>query len=219
MNIYEKLQQARVILQEKKINKSGQNKFAGYKYYELSDFLPYVNKIMADIKLFPKFDIECENEKFFATMKIIDMEKPEESITFRSPWVEASVKGAQQIQNLGACETYQRRYLYLMALEITDGEMIDAQPNQQPPKTATAMRTTPQHSTPAKEYAQHAKTSQNAKQATNTPNRNQLLISIVGKIKKTQGLSEKANAIISQMGFKTINDLTPEQLQKLDDQL
>ncbi len=40
MGVYKKLMQARLELQETNLTKSGHNKFAGYKYFELGDFLP-----------------------------------------------------------------------------------------------------------------------------------------------------------------------------------
>lgn len=40
MNIYKKLQKCRVDLQNSNLKKSGNNKFAGYSYFELGDFLP-----------------------------------------------------------------------------------------------------------------------------------------------------------------------------------
>ena len=49
--VYDKLQAARISLQSHDLKKSGHNKFAGYKYFELSDFLPTVNRIFADLKL------------------------------------------------------------------------------------------------------------------------------------------------------------------------
>ena len=39
-NIYQKLLNARLVLQDTELKKSGNNKFAGYKYFELGDFLP-----------------------------------------------------------------------------------------------------------------------------------------------------------------------------------
>ena len=36
------------------------------------------------------------------------------------------MKGAHAIQNLGAVETYQRRYLYLAAFEIVENDGLDA---------------------------------------------------------------------------------------------
>ena len=45
MNIYEKMQKAKVDLQKEDLKKTGENKFSNYKYYELGDFMPAINKI------------------------------------------------------------------------------------------------------------------------------------------------------------------------------
>ncbi|BBM37657.1 hypothetical protein JCM16775_0347 [Leptotrichia hofstadii] len=57
MNIYEKLQKARVELQSLGLKMGGHNKFSGFKYFELKDFLPKVNEIFENLKLFSKFDL------------------------------------------------------------------------------------------------------------------------------------------------------------------
>ena len=51
MNVYRKLQLARVLLQNTKLNKSGKNRFAGYEYFELSDFVPAIQMIFEDVGL------------------------------------------------------------------------------------------------------------------------------------------------------------------------
>ena len=56
-NIYEKLQRARVLLQKKNLKKSGENKFAKFKYYELSDFIPAVNEIFAELRICSHFNL------------------------------------------------------------------------------------------------------------------------------------------------------------------
>ena len=55
MNIFEKIQAARVELQEMNLKMGGYNKFADFKYFELKDFLPEINKIFNKLKLFSKF--------------------------------------------------------------------------------------------------------------------------------------------------------------------
>ena len=45
LNIYQKIQKARVELQNSKLKKSGKNDFSKYEYFELGDFLPNINKI------------------------------------------------------------------------------------------------------------------------------------------------------------------------------
>ena len=122
MNIFEKIQKMRCELQDMKIKKSGENKFAGYKYYELGDILPPINKLMLANKC--AAIVSFDNE--YARLKVVNCEAPEETIEFTSPMASASLKGAHDIQNLGAVETYQRRYLYMTAFEVVESDFFDA---------------------------------------------------------------------------------------------
>ena len=122
-NIYEKLQAARVELQNKKLKKSGKNKFAGFDYFELADIIPSINQIFYENKIFSQF---CINEGL-ASLTIINAEKPEECITFTTPIAELELKGCNAIQALGGVNTYCRRYLYLNALEIVEADLFDAE--------------------------------------------------------------------------------------------
>ena len=126
MNIYEKLQSARVELQEKALKKSGENTFAKFKYYELADFLPSINTIFKETKLFSQFVIIGDTQFGTAKLTIIDIEKPEDTLIFESPIAEAGVKGTTAIQSLGAVHTYMKRYLYVNALEIVEADALDA---------------------------------------------------------------------------------------------
>ena len=121
MNVYEKLQKARVELQNKGLNKSGNNKFAGYTYFELADFLPTINQLCLDLNLMTQTSFTSD----LATLKVINTEKPEETIEFTSPMATAQLKGCHEIQNLGAVETYQRRYLLVTAFEIVENDALD----------------------------------------------------------------------------------------------
>lgn len=118
--IEEKLQQCRVELQNMKLKKSGENKFARFKYFELSDFLPAINKMFAEHKIFSNFSI-CDDK---ATLTITDYED-KSSQTFISNIADADVKGCTAIQSLGAVHTYLKRYLYLNALEIVENDFLD----------------------------------------------------------------------------------------------
>jgi hypothetical protein len=129
MNIYEKLSKARIKLQESNIKKSGNNKFAGYDYFELGDFLPTINNIFDELKLCSLVTFEKE----LAYLTIVDSEKPEDKIMFTSPMATASLKGCHDVQNLGAVETYERRYLYMMALEISEHDNLDSLTGKEEP--------------------------------------------------------------------------------------
>lgn len=120
--IYEKLQKARVELQNKKLKKSGENSYSHFKYYELADFLPQVNQIFLDLKLCSNFSIE-EGQ---ATLTVTDWEDKTFEV-FTSPIEDLELKGCSKIQALGGVHTYMKRYLYLNALEIVESDMLDAQ--------------------------------------------------------------------------------------------
>lgn len=120
-NVYEKLQQARVKLQNSKLKKSGKNAYAGFSYFELADFIPTVNNIFNDLKLFSNFSIIDG----VAQLTIVNSEQPEELTTFTMPTTELTLKGCTPIQALGGVNTYCRRYLYLNALEIVENDLLD----------------------------------------------------------------------------------------------
>ena len=122
MNVYSKLQTARVRLQESDLKKSGENKFAGFKYFELGDFLQGINKIFDELKLSSFMNFTKEEAK----LTIINSEKIDETIEFTCPVADLTLKGANAIQNLGGTQTYLRRYLYMNALEIVENDEFDA---------------------------------------------------------------------------------------------
>jgi hypothetical protein len=121
MSVHKKLMQARIQLQGTKLSKSGKNKFAGYSYFELGDFLPTIQDIFHQIGLcgFVSFG------KDLATLTITDVDGGGE-ILITSPMAEANLKGTHPIQNLGAVETYNRRYLWMAAMEIVEHDILDA---------------------------------------------------------------------------------------------
>lgn len=136
-NVYTKLQSARVQLQKKNLKKSGKNTFAGYEYYELQDYLPEINELFAEIGLFGAVTFTSE----LATLTIINCEKPEEQIVFTSPMAEANLKGCHPIQNAGAVQSYQRRYLWQTALEIVEHDALDGTTGKEQSKPASTPST------------------------------------------------------------------------------
>lgn len=121
MTVHKKLMQARIKLQGTQLKKSGLNKFAGYSYFELGDFLPEIQNIFNDVGLCGVVSYT----KDYADLTITDVEDGT-VITVTSPMAEANLKGTHPIQNLGAVETYQRRYLWMTALEIVEHDVLDA---------------------------------------------------------------------------------------------
>ena len=119
--VHKKLMQARVELQSMPLKKSGHNKFAGYNYFELGDFLPQVNAIFNRLGLCSVVSFDAE----YASLTITDVDDGT-CIVITSPMVESNMKGASPIQSLGGCQTYQRRYLYMCATDLIESDSFDA---------------------------------------------------------------------------------------------
>lgn len=126
MKLNESIIKIRVELQNSKIKKSGKNRFAGFEYYELSDFLPKLNELMQQEGINDLFTIVDG----VAKLVLIKGEERQEYcmpfVMFDVPKNKNGSDSMQAIQYLGALNTYYKRYLYLNAFGITDGEVIDA---------------------------------------------------------------------------------------------
>ena len=96
MNIYEKIQEAKIMILKAKLKKTGENKFSGFKYFELADILPAIIGICNELKLFTQISFTDE----YAELLIVDTEKPEDKLTYYSPMKETELKGCNAIQAL-----------------------------------------------------------------------------------------------------------------------
>lgn len=122
MSVFKKLQEARVRLHNTKLNKSGENKFARFKYFELGDFVPQVTEIFNSLGLCGVVSFTQDT----AYLTVHNADEKDDFVTFTSPMVFASMDKTQPIQNLGSTHTYMRRYLWLMCMEITENDVVDA---------------------------------------------------------------------------------------------
>jgi hypothetical protein len=141
MKVYKKLSDARIKLQRTELTKSGHNKFAGYKYFELGDFLPAVQSIFNEVGLIDAISFTED----LATMVVYDVEDGS-SVTFTSPMGSANLKGCHEVQNIGAVETYQRRYLYVTALSIVEHDALDAVTGSAPVEVKPVVKEVPKES-------------------------------------------------------------------------
>lgn len=135
MSAHAKLAKARVMLQEKQLTKTGHNKFAGYKYFELGDFMPAINDIFNTLGLCGVVSYGVD----VATLTITDTQDGT-ALHITSPMAAANLKGAHPIQNLGAVETYTRRYLWVTAMEIVEHDALDASEPERAVKQISPMQ-------------------------------------------------------------------------------
>lgn len=121
--VYGRIQKVRNELQKLNLKKSGKNKFTQNVYYELGDFEPELNRLCDEQGIMPLFLLESKIAKLW----VINTDIANEKVLFFIPVEPSEVKGATAIQNLGAQITYLRRYLLMIAFEISESDTEDAQ--------------------------------------------------------------------------------------------
>ncbi len=127
-NIYMKLHRIKKKTRGK-IASTGVNRYNGGKYATLEDIIAVIG---------PACDEEKCDTLFFPTetgmiMNFIDLEDPSQLIEFKIPWVEIESMGGKTglIQGTGAYITYSRRYLYYVAFDICEADLIDQAPTKE----------------------------------------------------------------------------------------
>lgn len=145
MSVHARMALIKSELSKCKIPKSGHNKFAGFKYHELQDFMPFINELNAKhgINTVPKF-LEKQG---ICVLKVINSENADDNYEIIIPFVHAEMLGkggaksnVDAIQRMGSTITYNRRYLYMSAYDIVENDSVDvAEPTKpsapQQPKT------------------------------------------------------------------------------------
>ena len=226
-NIYKKLQNARVKIKNTSLKKSGEAKdYNGnvrYSYFELGDFLPAKIEIFNELGLcdFITFDIDQEllnshiiNQSKFvgdAKLTIVNTDTPDEKIVFSSPFPELDeTKMSNAIQLLGGVQTYMRRYLYMLALDIVENDLIEKtaqddaeeKPTTKPSKKTDASKATnPTTSSAAQDFDKMVRDKIKEIAVKNLPIKN----SLVEFIKNEVGI-----------GLKDIGTTSSENLQKIN---
>ena len=118
---------------QRNVKKTGKNTFSKYDYFELDDIVPPKTEIFNDLHLCDIVTFDDER----ATLTLVNIDNPEETLTFTSPMRDLDLKGANAVQMLGGVETYQRRYLYMAVLDIVESDNFDANTGAPPKEKAS----------------------------------------------------------------------------------
>lgn len=127
LNVYGKLNEARLRVLKSGMKKSGKNMHLAYKYFELEDIVPVVTPIFNDLGLLAIADFGTD----VAYLTIIDCDVPDDRIVFSarradlSSMLDGKNKAVTPLQLLGSEHTYLRRYLYMMALDIVENDEME----------------------------------------------------------------------------------------------
>ena len=133
------------------LEKSGENKFSHYDYFQLKDFIPQIIRLCDKHGVYTKFwmdyerielpgkittqitedgkEITIKEENFdykeFAYLKAINLENPEEEELYKKETASVRIQGAQDIQNHGGKSTYMKRYMYMDMFEIVENDIVE----------------------------------------------------------------------------------------------
>ena len=127
MNVYKKLQMVRMEFANSNVKKSGINRFAEYKYFELADIVPTANMLFAKYSCL----LVCAFDKGFANGILYNTDNPDECICFGFEMKQLDIISAEgkrkmnEMQALGSEITYARRYLYQLVLDIVESDDIE----------------------------------------------------------------------------------------------
>lgn len=122
-SLLRKIQQVRALFAQDDVKKTGRNDFSKYDYFELSDFLPTAQIRFNDVGVCPI--VIFAPDRSSATMYVYDMDASSAPIVITSPMGKTELKGAHDAQNVGAMETYVRRYLYMTLLELSEHDAVE----------------------------------------------------------------------------------------------
>lgn len=124
--IHQKIARIQKNLMAMKLPKSGENKFANFKYYELEDILPVIFKECYNQELFLEFSFSLEE----AQLKVRNWNEPGESVITSVPMPEIVPlnRGMNIMQSEGSYITYLKRYLLTNLFLIMEKDVVDAIP-------------------------------------------------------------------------------------------
>lgn len=129
MNVFQKLQLARLKFLQAGVKKTGKNIHLEFMYFELQDIVPTAEAIFAEVGLVmvPTFGRD------YAIARVYNCDnRDEEPVVFEAPFTQiapiVSNTGkvvTNEMQALGSSITYMRRYLWQLVLDIIEADSID----------------------------------------------------------------------------------------------
>lgn len=253
LNVYQKLAIARRKILDRNLKPSGVNPHLEFEFFELKDIAPAQTEIFEEVGLLevfnehktpastavPSSDTEVvfsQAEEHYAVSEVINTDRPEERIEFRTDWSELAPIVSKQtgkesqnaLQRKGSETTYLRRYNKLKILDLTENDSNEANsgseeekvaaPSASAPKKA-AKRTTTSKS--AAKPATEADKAEAAEKVTNASGKaNNLQVTQLKKAVKTlkgeYGDKPEVSVYITELGASTNNlkDITKTQAEE-----
>lgn len=122
------------------IIKTGKNNFQNFQYLELHDFVPTAVQLCQEYGLYTHVNIgQVTNDVRYAVMSVVNIENPDEVVQYKLniPVLPQENNTTKTIQSIGKLETYCRRYLYMLLLDLAVPDTVDSENNKRTTKKPT----------------------------------------------------------------------------------
>ena len=123
MNIYHKLHKARELVRNTKHKKAGRNEYSKYDYFTPEQVELIVAEVCDETNLLPICNLKRDEHGLFQEMTLINLDKIEETITFKLATVLGSLKATNETQQMGGTDTYSERYIKMKVFQIKDNNL------------------------------------------------------------------------------------------------
>ena len=131
MNLYQKVAKIKGEMSSMKFSKTGRNSFTKFNYFQLDDFEPTLEKLCSQYGIVTYFMFALDA----ARMVVVDADDPTQKIEVDSPVDVSFGKTSTKMQDIGAMQTYARRYLFMSFFGITESDFLDEVAGMDNPKS------------------------------------------------------------------------------------
>jgi hypothetical protein len=139
MNIYEKLNEARKIIREKKVEKDATNEFSKYDYFTPEAVEKLVSEACEKVKIVCLCNLKKDELGYYQTLDLVDTERKDgplgsslDLLHFELRTDKPEIKATNVTQQMGGMDTYSERYIKMKVFCIKDNGLdFDSQDNRQ----------------------------------------------------------------------------------------
>jgi len=130
-SIYQKLADARKIIKDTDVTKTGKNKFSNYDYFTPEQVEHLVADASEKTKTLCTTNLRADEFGYYQELQFIDLENTDNFLTFQMRTDVPEIKATNRTQQLGGMDTYSERYIKMKVFQIKDNNLdFDSQDNR-----------------------------------------------------------------------------------------
>lgn len=130
-SIYQKLADARKAIKETEVKKAGTNSYSKYDYFTPEQVEHLVADASEKTKTLCTTNLRADEFGYYQELQFIDLEKPDNFLTFQMRTDVPEIKATNRTQQLGGMDTYSERYIKMKVFQIKDNNLdFDSQDNR-----------------------------------------------------------------------------------------